>query len=172
MVVVMNNTGFSLIEMVLTIALLGLVTVVAIPKVNTSEQAVKLDTAARSLEGDVKYAQSLANVTGETHGIKLSADNKTYTVYKKDQNNQEVTVSSPNNHQAMQTDIYQKYNTTFTAPAAGQQPVKIEFGPNGKPVSNQNQLIELNNPTGSKKQITVSSATGRIDVVNVAPANP
>lgn len=158
-----KSCGFTLIELALTIALLGIVTITAIPKVNTAEQAVALDASSRTFESDTKYAQSLASVTGDTHGVRVSNDNKTYTVYRKDTNGVETTVSSPHNHQPMQTDISQKFQGTSFSPSA--QPITIEFDGNGKPTAPANQQINILNQTGSTKSIIISAATGRIDII-------
>lgn len=158
-----NSRGFTLIELALTVALLGIVTITAIPKVNTTEQAVALDAASRSFESDMKYAQSLASVTGDTHGVRVNNDAKTYSVYRKDANGVETTVSSPHNHQPMQTDICQKYSGMSFTPSA--QPVTVEFDSNGKPITQANQQINIFNQSGSTKTITVSAATGRIDII-------
>lgn len=160
---VKKSCGFTLIELVLAVALLGIVTVTAIPKVNTAEQAVALDSVSRTFESDMKYAQSLAAVTGDTHGVRVSNDNKTYTVYRKDANGAETTVSSPHNHQPMQTDISQKFQGTSFSPSA--QPVTVEFDSNGKPTALANQQINILGQNGSSKSITISAATGRIDII-------
>lgn len=161
------QSGFTLIELVLTIALLGIVTITAIPKVNTAEQALSLDGAARSMESDLKYAQNLASVTGQTHGLQINPDNESYTVYSKDDNGVETPVLSPHDHNPMQIAITDNYQGVSVVPQA--QPIDIEFGPNGLPIQGQSSQFDLVNLKSDTKSITISGTTGRIDVINPAP---
>lgn len=159
-----TENGFTLIEMVLTIALLGIVTITAIPQINTSEQAVSLDTAARSVEADIKYAQSLASITGEAHGLKVDPDNTTYTVYRKETDGDEFPVQSPQTHNVMDVNIDDKYQGISFVPQ--QDGIDIEFGPNGLPLADLTSSLDLVNKNGDTKTITISPTTGRIELIN------
>lgn len=159
-----NNSGFTLIELVLTLALVGIVAVAAVPKVNTAEQTIALDGATRSVESDLKYAQNLASVTGQVHGFKIANDSLTYTVYAKDDNGVKTAVTSPHDKTPMQINIEDHYQTVSFV--VGQQIIDIEFNANGIPADGQDVQFDLTNPKGDIKTISVSGATGHIDTTS------
>lgn len=64
-----SKNGFSLMELVMTIMLLSILSVVAIPAIFDS-QTVDTKMAAIKVSTDLRYAQSLAMTTGEAYGMR------------------------------------------------------------------------------------------------------
>ncbi len=76
----MMDRGFSLTEMIVIIAILGILSWLAYPKVVAMDE-IKLDTAARRLVADLRYAQNLAMSRRVIHGILFDPTLEKYTVF-------------------------------------------------------------------------------------------
>jgi prepilin-type N-terminal cleavage/methylation domain-containing protein len=72
--------GFSLIELVIVITILGILAWVALPKI-TATGEIKLDAAARRVAGDLRYAQNRSIGTRVVHGILFEPALARYTVF-------------------------------------------------------------------------------------------
>jgi len=58
------SAGFTMVEMMLVLLLLGIVAAVAVPAMNSSLDEMKLDAAAREVVSAIQYCQSQAIKTG------------------------------------------------------------------------------------------------------------
>ncbi|HEY3155785.1 MAG TPA: hypothetical protein VGK76_04030 [Candidatus Eisenbacteria bacterium] len=72
--------GFSLTELIIIITILGILSWLAYPKVVAMDE-IKLDTAARRLAADLRYAQSLAMSKRLIHGLLFEPALERYTVF-------------------------------------------------------------------------------------------
>jgi len=68
----MDNKGFTLLELMIVIAIIGIFLAVAAPKMGGSKTDFKLYTVARTLVSDIRYAQELSINTKDKHGIFFS----------------------------------------------------------------------------------------------------
>lgn len=76
-----KSTGaFTLIELVLVLTILALLSVVAAVKL-LDMPPLRLDMAARKVQADIRYAQSLAAGTQKWTRISFSATGDNYTLY-------------------------------------------------------------------------------------------
>lgn len=64
-----TRTGFSMIEMVLVVVIMGIIIAIAAPRFADAESGRKLSSAKRMLESDVKALQLRARATGKEHLI-------------------------------------------------------------------------------------------------------
>lgn len=64
-----NKKGFTLLELMIVIAILGIFLAVAAPRMDGSKTDFKLYTTARNLVSDIRYAQELSISTKENHGV-------------------------------------------------------------------------------------------------------
>jgi len=76
----MSPRGFSLTELIVIIAILGILSWLAFPKMSAMDE-IKLDAAARRLAGDLRYAQSLAMSRRVIHGVLFDPALGKYTVF-------------------------------------------------------------------------------------------
>lgn len=76
----MSARGFTLTELIVILSILGIVSWLAYPKVVAMDE-IKLDTAARRLAADLRYAQSLAMSRRVVHGILFEPALERYTVF-------------------------------------------------------------------------------------------
>ena len=76
----MTSRGFTLVEMTVIIVIVGILSWVAYPRMASMDE-IKLDTAARRLASDLRYAQSLAMSRRVVHGILFSTAAAKYTLF-------------------------------------------------------------------------------------------
>ncbi len=72
--------GFTMVELVLVLTLLGLLAWVAYPRFATYYE-IKLDAAARRVAADLRYAQSQSIGTRKVHGLLFEPAAGRYTVF-------------------------------------------------------------------------------------------
>lgn len=161
----MKNTfgqkGFTLMESIAAIVLAGIVAVAVAPNLGSASKALNVDGAAKQVEADIRYAQNLANTTGDTYGF-TATGNVAYTVYKK-VGAVLTTVTSPYNHQPMNMDLTINYpGVTFTA--VGYPTYTIEFDASGKPVTGGGTVVGLTAGADANKSVTVTSETGNVNI--------
>jgi len=72
--------GFTLTELIIIITILGILSWLAYPKVVAMDE-IKLDTAARRMAADLRYAQSLAMSKRVIHGLLFEPAVERYTVF-------------------------------------------------------------------------------------------
>ena len=152
--------GFSLLEMVLVVALLGLLTVATVPLIN-STQKTSLDSMTRALELDLRYAQTLATTTNTPHGFRAT-DANTYEVFKQTGAG-DVLITSPH-HQAPMSETIDSYYPGVSFNSPSYPAFEVVFQPNGAPNSGAGTQIQLQDSESHTKTITVSDITGRIEV--------
>lgn len=113
-----SQSGVTLLELVLCIAMLGILGYVASPILGSSTSALSLDAAAKQVEADLRYAQNMATTTDNDYRweTKTSGDSPSYSSYRVYDVTNSATATSPYNHQAMNLDLSTSYpNTTFSA---------------------------------------------------------
>lgn len=72
--------GVTLIELIMILTILGVLSVVAAVRM-LNMPPLRLDMAARKMQADIRYAQSLATSTQKWTGVFFSAASDNYTVY-------------------------------------------------------------------------------------------
>lgn len=88
-----NEHGFSLVELLIVVIILGTVAVVAVPDLSTTD-IYKLDLAAEKIAESIRYARSESLRTGDIHGVEISQNTQRTVVYKADLTSTPVSMDS------------------------------------------------------------------------------
>ena len=79
-----KNSGFSLMELMIVIAIIGIVTAITSPYLITYIYSSKLDSAVRDLQSTMQYARLRAVKENADVIVIFSTDNQTYTAFVDD----------------------------------------------------------------------------------------
>jgi len=77
----MNNKGFTLIELTVTLALLGIMSAISIPSYFSWLPRHRLQTSVRHIYDDMNMARSRAVKTNADIGIQFDTSNETYRIF-------------------------------------------------------------------------------------------
>lgn len=148
--------GFSLIELVMIIVILGIVSIVVVPRFTSiSEASVNRD--ARLLVNYLTMAQQLAMARSEPYGVCFDLGNSRYTVSKTDCSDPGNIIPSPENR-VNPLEIEYDSNVSI-APASA---TSVFFDYLGRPTPNG---ITITVSTGSLSiPVTVEANTGFVHV--------
>jgi general secretion pathway protein H len=75
-----NQSGYTLVEMLVVLVLLGLATAISLPYATSSGQAQKLDATASQLAALFRQAQTLAYVTNRDVKVSFERDSRKWLV--------------------------------------------------------------------------------------------
>ena len=150
-----NNYGFSFIEIILCLTLLGVLSWIAIPK-DFWTNPMNLDAATRKVEADVRLAQSMATTTGQSHGFQVTG-NSTYQIYNVSTG---TVVTSPYTNQSLTIDL----TTDFGGVTFQSTTYQVVFDSSGIPTTGGGTSIQLNSQ-GNSKQISISATSGYINLL-------
>jgi len=78
----MDKKGFSLIEVIMVILILGILSAFLATDLSSSFSVAKIDAAKFKLKSDIIYAQNLAVTQQINHGVIFDTGLETYSVYK------------------------------------------------------------------------------------------
>jgi prepilin-type N-terminal cleavage/methylation domain-containing protein len=77
----MNKKGFTMIELTVTLAILGIISAIGIPSYFSWLPKYRLQTSVRNIYDDLNMARSRAVRTGTLTVVKFDPANNTYTVF-------------------------------------------------------------------------------------------
>ena len=147
-----NKKGFTLIEIILTLTVLTVITIVAFPSDN-GLTPFALDAASRKVKTDIRYAQDLATTTGDTYGFRVTGPS-TYEVY--DATTGAIPLS-PYTNAPMQENLTADFGpVTFQNLA-----YKVEFNSYGLPTLGGGTTLQILYGGGTKN-VNISSTSGYV----------
>jgi len=77
-----SNGGFTLIELMIAVVIVGLLATAAAPGFTTAFERQKFRSGNGDLLSKIKMARSYAVSSKDPHGVYISADDRTYTVFR------------------------------------------------------------------------------------------
>ncbi|MGB5259736.1 MAG: GspH/FimT family pseudopilin [Gammaproteobacteria bacterium] len=93
MVTRFRSHGVTLVEVLVVVAILGIVAVAAIPDLRSGDD-FRLELAAQEIAQALRFARSESVRTGEVHGIQISENTQRVVVYKADMASSPVGMAS------------------------------------------------------------------------------
>jgi len=164
----MTKSGFSLIEIIMVILVVGILSVVAVASFSSSLSVSKFEAAKFRIKSDIIYAQSLAVTQQLNHGVVFDPALETYSVYRENTGN---IVNNPltglaftvNFNTDQELNGVNLVSTSFGAPTTN----IIEFDSMGRPSDGASALVADGNVTisysGLNGVITVVKNTGMVN---------
>ncbi len=152
-----RDQGFSLVELIIVIALIGLLTAVVVPAISTLSSSGNLNIAARELAIDLRMARQKAITSGSLQKIEFRIYNDDYRV-RDTGSNEAYTVKLPEGV------IYRSVNF----PADGSYP-QVSFYRSGAP--GRGGTVCLADQAGRSVYVIITPATGRVRVSKLPPEN-
>ncbi|MBI5740460.1 MAG: GspH/FimT family pseudopilin [Nitrospirae bacterium] len=87
-----RSSGFTLVEIMIVLLILGIVMSAAIPSMNSTLEGMKLDGAAQEVVYAIQYAQSVAIKEGTGHGVEFFPSEERFRCFN---NVTDITVLNP-----------------------------------------------------------------------------
>lgn len=154
-----NSFGFTLVEIVIVLLLLGIVSAVAVPSINSTLDTMKIDAAAREVVSAIQYAQSLAIKEGGVYGVKFSPLSNSFSCYKNVSGN---TILNPLDKKAYVVDFDEEghFQGIYLA-SVNFSSKREEFNSLGEPSESGSVILRY---AGHQKTISVSMPLGNVSV--------
>jgi prepilin-type N-terminal cleavage/methylation domain-containing protein len=157
--VIQRPAGFTLLEVMIVIFLLGIILATAVPSINTALDEMKLDSAAQEVVSAIQYAQSLSVKEGIKYEVTFNLllermrcrDVSTSTIVFHPVTKKPFELLFTSTGQLQGVDIV---STTFTGN-------KVDFNSLGEPSESGAVYIGY---AGLQKKITVDLPLGRVSV--------
>ena len=179
-----NEHGFSLLELLIVVTILGVAATVAIPDISTTHSTT-LDLAADKIARAIRHARSKSQRTGEIHGVEISQNTQRVVVYKADLTTTPVSMDTivyhPLSRQPYDFDVDDSTMTTGVIINNAQDPflyatgrrMNLLFNESGVPIwivnatgttyILQDGLVQLSDGHDSRS-VRVAQITGRVTV--------
>lgn len=170
----MDQTGFTYLELVIVVIILGIVAVVAMPQLSSSNSN-RLDIAASEIADAVDFARTESLRTKSVYGIDVNAANEQIRVYSKPAGTAVYTVYHPIDKKLY--DIQLKTNTqtagvdlvsaSFTF-SNGVNSALLDFNSDGMPkyTSTTDYMLTSGAITlsykGQTRKVIIAPMTGRV----------
>jgi len=155
-----HSSGFTLVEIMIVLLLLGIVLSAAIPSMNSTLDGMKLDGAAQEVVYAIQYVRSLSIKEGTGYGVKFFPDTNNFECYDTDTDG---VILNPVDKKP--------YEIDFDAEGHLQGIDLVSAALGGNQVVEFNSLGELSvsgsvvlGYSGARKTVNVSAPLGRITV--------
>jgi type II secretion system protein H len=79
-----NQSGFTLIELMIGVVIIGLVAALAVPNFQVAYQKNELKAGSRAVENALAKARSNAISQKQTYGVHINQEAQTYTLFRND----------------------------------------------------------------------------------------
>ncbi|MFH1829274.1 MAG: prepilin-type N-terminal cleavage/methylation domain-containing protein [Pseudomonadota bacterium] len=166
-----SQSGFTLLEILLTVAIISIFVIVATVAVSAALTSFWLNGATSKMLADIRYAQQQARARNGWYGIRFQANPvNRYNVYSTDGSSDTDVPDPANLSQVLDVDVAADFGgirITSVAIAAGN---KAEFNPVGVPYDDALGSPLLNDATiilslgGSTRTIKIIKNTGRAEL--------
>ena len=149
-----TQKGFSLIEMIVAVAIIGILTGIAIPVYIGMKPSIRLSGAIRQIMGDLMWARMQAISQNNQFRI-IYYNNYQYKILDDDNNDGAITTGES----VITKDIHEEYyDVTYSSSNLN----GLIFHPRGN--ASNLTTITLTNSSGTKPKKLVIAITGRVQI--------
>lgn len=152
-------SGFSLIELVMVMAIIGISVAIAVPKYYSSIQNYRLKASARRIVNDLEYARSRAKATSSSRTFQVIVVEDAYLI------DEETQFDRASDTYRVDLKLAPYHTSIMSIDLGGD--AELVFNGFGEPDSNG--VIIINTQRG-KKAILIDAATGEITISEVDAA--
>lgn len=154
----MKNRGFSLVEMMIVIAIIGIVAAIAAPSFNKYRDNINLKEAARELSSEIALCKQRAVTENVHYKITFDTGENSYTAFRGGQLASDPFVISETKNLGNISNQITICNITFTG-----APPQIILQPRG--TSSSLGSVKLRHAAIEKNaKISITNITGKINV--------
>ena len=149
-----RRPGFTLVEMLIVLAIIGVIAAIAMPRWLRAMSHYEADAAARRLAADLTWAQSRAHNTSSSQTVHLNPTNGSYQL---------LGVADPDHAtQSYSVDLTQPpYRSAIVSASAADANSNIVFDGYGAPATSGTVVIQAGD---FQKTVTVNAGTGSITI--------
>lgn len=79
-----NRKGISIVEIMIIVAIIGIISTISVPFFRDAAMSLSLSGAARNLASDLRYAQQLSVTTQINHSVVFDVANNDYSIINTD----------------------------------------------------------------------------------------
>jgi len=158
--------GFSLIELIVVIGLLGLIVLVGMPALDDWLERYRVRSAAQNLAADMQLQRMRAVSRNRQFRIAFDAANSQYTLFESDGGGGWTTIDPTANTLPQGVTFSSTLGDPIQLSFAGNPDVAI-FHPDGSVNDRlaQDNAVFLTNIRGEAFRVTVNQVTGRVQVL-------
>lgn len=157
-----SKRGMTLIELLSTIAVVGIIAAMAVPRFQIAYEKINFRAANREITSKIRMARSYAVSTKVQHGVYVDPTNLTYTLFKDLVNTPAMQYDAGDS--IISVDTLPFGFTTFTTDAASGS---IVFRSNGSTTATINIVtLCMTEDLIGVHQHTILAATGRIETLS------
>lgn len=159
-----NQRGFTLIELMTTVVIIGIVAAMAVPRFAKAYERMEFKSANRDLLSTLRLARSMSISNKDIYGVNFDPTSKIVSLFKKDSASTLLNTFEENDS-LVQVDSLSNTFSTITTDLTGNT---ISFRPNGSAIfgggGNIVCLTYTENLVGIN-QISILASTGRVSSV-------
>jgi prepilin-type N-terminal cleavage/methylation domain-containing protein len=147
----MKRNGFTLLEIVLVVALLSIMVLAAVPMISRIVPDVGLESEAKKIKAAIIYTQQQAVLTGSNHKIVFDIQQQRYSIQKINDSNWAISeeMKSLQHGVSFKTINFANY--------------LVEFNPMGEPMP-EGGSIALTGTNNAVAIISVASTSGIVTI--------
>lgn len=147
-----NGKGVTLIELLCIIAILGVLSAIAIPEIVSTIDKWVLDSTAKEIVEDIRWTQHLATTKGIYHHFEVNLKENLYRI-------RSTALRDPTIKRVEFNPNISEITCTFKSEGDFK---RLTFSPTGIP--SQTGSITLTSKKGNELTITVAVGTGRVEI--------
>jgi prepilin-type N-terminal cleavage/methylation domain-containing protein len=160
MKILRNKSGFTMIELVITAVVLGIIAAMAVPDFFRAMQKVKLNAATRNVISDLRWARSHSISSRTQVGLNFDFTNKTYCVFldTDDPGNFQFNAAADSVVKAGSLTDLGSGSSTFASNT-------VIFKPDGT-CNSSGQITCYSTDASHSKTVDILASTGRIKITS------